>query len=271
MTFEEFKELALNPPLYKGGTIFRVDVYGYYDEMIYDEGGCRLTKAHTSYHIAWTKAESALPKIFDAISKEGLKIYCALIYEIPTGIDMRYDRYTRVASYDAESRLIDRTLCADACCVNDEQLEIFRCRDLSMIRFQPGDFVEVLNLYYEMEPGVETAIITKTPPTIEDFWRLYEQLGDRFVDGKESDEYHYLIGEHWLNGHHLSSPPCFVFKPQIPIPKKRKKELKKFYHNFTGQALWRQGGSRLDKIAQSTGGLFPDMEPGDERFSTIRF
>lgn len=262
MTFEEYKELALNPPLYKGGTICRVDVYGYYDEWICDEGGCRLIKAHTSYHINWAEAVSALPKIYDAVKKDGQKIYCALIYEIPTGIDMRYERYTRVASYDAECRLIDQTLSAESCCVNDTELETFRGRDRSMIRFQPGDIVEVLRLYCEMDPYVETAIITKTPPTIGDSWRLYEQLGDRFVEGNESDEYHYLIGEHWLNGYHTSSPAYLVFKPHLPIPKKLKKELKKFYHNFTGQAFWRQGGSRLDKIAQSTGGLFPDMQPG---------
>ena len=34
MTFEEFTELAMNPPPYDGQSVFRVDTYCYYEEWI---------------------------------------------------------------------------------------------------------------------------------------------------------------------------------------------------------------------------------------------
>lgn len=261
MTFEEFKELALNPSLYKGGAVYRVEIYGYYDEWINDSGCYGLVNANMSYYTSDGDAQSALSEIYKSVCKDGLKIYCALIFEIPTGIDMRFEKYTRVLSYDSDCNLIDKTLCAYPCCVNDENLETFRGRSQNMIRFQPGDIVEVMTLW-SGEPYVETAIITKSPKTIEDSWGIYEQLGDLFVDGNESDEYCYLTGEHWLSGYSSSTAPFLVFKPHVPVPKKRKKELMGFYDNFTGHAFYREGGSRLDEIAQCTAGLSADTYPG---------
>ena len=100
MTFEEFRELALNPPFYKGRTIYRVEVYGYYDEWISEDGGYGLVRANTSYYTSLDGAQNVLPRIYDSVSIDELKIYCSLIYEIPTGIDMRFEKYTRVFSYN---------------------------------------------------------------------------------------------------------------------------------------------------------------------------
>lgn len=263
MTFEEFKELALNPPEYEGVKIYRLEVFGYYDEWINEDDDYGLVHANTSYYTSLERAQSALLPIYDSVSKKGgLKIYCSLIYEIPTGIDMRFAKYTRVFSFDDEGELIDHTLCAYPCGINDEKYEIFRGRDQGMIRFQPGDIVEVLTLWEEQEPSVGTAIITKTPPTIKDSWKLYEQLGELFIDGIESDEYWYLVGEHWLAGYNSSTPSFLVFKPHKAVSEQRQKELLEYYRNYTGQAYWRQGGSRLDEIAQSAGGLSSNMHPG---------
>lgn len=261
MTFEEFKELALNPPQYIGGTVYRVEVYGYYDEWIDDSGCYGLVKANTSYYTSHSDAQRALSEIYRSVCKDDLKIYCTLIFEIPTGIDMRFEKYTCVLSYDSDCNLIDKTLCAYPRCVNDENLETLRGRSQNMIRFQPGDIVEVMTLW-SGEPYVETAIITKSHLTIEDSWGIYEQLGDLFVDGNESDEYCYLTGEHWLSSYNSSTAPFLVFKPHVHVPDKRKKELLDFYNNFTGHAFYREGGSRLDEIAQCTAGLSADTYPG---------
>ena len=262
MTFEEFRELALNPTFYKGRTIYRVEVYGYYDEWISEDGGYGLVRANTSYYTSLDGAQNVLPRIYDSVSIDELKIYCSLIYEIPTGIDMRFEKYTRVFSYNDKCELIDHTLCDYPCSINNENYAIFRGRDHSMIRFQPGDIVEVMTLWEESEPSVEIAIITKTPPRIEDSWKLYEQVGDKFVDGIGSDEYCYLIGEQWLNGYNSYAPSFLVFKPHVAVPAERKKELEGFYNNYLGQAYYRQWGSRLDEIAQCVGGLSDNMSPG---------
>lgn len=270
MTFDEFKELALNPPIYKDGSIYRVEVY------IYDEGECiddsdyyDLYKVNISFYASFGDVQSALTKIYKTLCKDGLKICCSLIYEIPTGIDMRrFERYTRVLSYDADCKLIDHTLCSYPCRM---KYETFRGRAKDMIRFQPGDIVEVLSLWEEGNPSLETAIITKTPRTIEESWGIYEQLGDSFVGGYESDEYSYLIGDHWLPGCNSSAAPFLIFKPHVPVTEKRKKELLGFYDNFTGRAFYREGGSRLDEIAQSTAGLSADIYPGYKNLTPSDF
>lgn len=270
MTFEEFRELALHPPQYKGGTICRMDVYAYTDKWFDHEGG-ELFKAHTSYYDSWANANGSLSRIYDDVCQEGWKIYCSIIYEIPTGIDMRFEKYTSVMVYDENCNLIDRTLCAYPCGINDEKYETFRGRDEGLIQFKPGDIVEVMNLWAESEPTIDTAIITKTPLTIEESWKLYEKLGESYVDGMESDHYCYLIGDHWLAGYNSDAPSFLIFKPHRPISEKRKNELLGYYKNFTGHAYWRQGGSRLDKIAQATGGLSPDLAPGLKNLSPDDF
>lgn len=271
MTFKEFKELALNPPVYEKGKIYRLEVFGYYDEWINDDGCYSIFKANTSYFSSYGDAESALSKIYRTVCKNGLKIYCALLYEIPTGIDMRFEKYSRVFSFNDKCELIDNTLCAYPCGINDEKYELFRGREQSMIRFQPGDIVEVMTLPEVLEPSVETAIITKTPPTIKDSWNLYEQLGESFEDGIESDIYWYLIGEHWVASYNSSAPSFLVFKPHMPVSEQRQKELLGYYRNYIGQAYWRQGGSRLDEIAQSAAGLSADIYPGYKNLTPSDF
>ena len=147
MTFEEFKELAFNPPIQEGGKIYRQEVFGYYDEWINDDGCYGLVRTNTSYYTSLEEAQSVLPRIYQSITKEKLKIYCSLIYEIPTGIDMRFEKYTRVFSFGDKGEPIDHTLCAYPCVINDEKYETFMWRDQSVIRFQPGDIVEVMTLY----------------------------------------------------------------------------------------------------------------------------
>lgn len=262
MTFEEFKELALDPPVYEGGSIYRLEVFGYYEEWINDDGGYGLIRADRSYYTSLEEACSALPRIYKGVSKDELKVYCSLIYEIPAGVDMRFEKYTRVYSFDGRCELNDNTLCAYPCGINNEKCETFRGRDKNMIRFGPGDIVEVMTLWEDLEPYVETAIITKTPPTIIDSWNLYEQLGELFEDCNGSDEYGYLVGDHWVAGYNSSAPSFLVFKPHIPVSEQRKKDLREYYRSFIGQAYWRQGGSRLDVIAQSTGGLSSNISPG---------
>lgn len=262
MTFDEFKALALNPPRYQGRTICKLDVYGFPDEWIDGSGHYNLLRSYSSYYVSCGDALNDMPRVYDSVCKTGLNIYCSFIYEIPTGIDMRFQKCTRVVAYDSECNLIDQTLCAFPCGINDEEYETFRGRDQNMIRFKPGDMVEVMTLFAESEPSIDTAIITKTPRTIEESWNLFEVLEELFVDGMESDEYSYLIGEHWKNGYNSSAPSYLIFKPRVPISEQRKTELIEHYNNYTGHAFWRQGGSRLDEIAQAVGGLSPDLEPG---------
>ena len=231
MTFNEYKNLALNPPVYDKGKIYRMEVFGYYDEWVNDDGAYGLVIAHTSYHLTIEQARTFMLQVYKNVSEDGLKIFCSLVYEIPTGIDMRFEKYSRVFSFDAVGGLIDHTLCAYPCGINDEKYETFRGQDQSIIRFRPGDIVEVMTLWSEgRQPSVETAIITKTPPTIKDSFKLYKQLGESESDGIAPDEYGYLIGEHWLAGYNSSTPSFLVFKPHVLFQKNDKKS----WWNITG-------------------------------------
>lgn len=63
MRFEEFKELAMNPPQYDGQSVFRVDTYCYYEEWIDMGEPYSLHLEHSSLHHSLADAESSLTRL----------------------------------------------------------------------------------------------------------------------------------------------------------------------------------------------------------------
>lgn len=79
MTFEEFKDLALNPPQYDGQSVFRVDTYCYYEGWIDMGEPYSLHLEHSSLHHSLADAESSLTDIKSKIIEKGMKVYCHFI------------------------------------------------------------------------------------------------------------------------------------------------------------------------------------------------
>ena len=119
MNFEEFKALALNPPRYLGETICRLDVYCYVDEWGDIGDGSELHHGLRGYYSTLTSAKRCMSEVYESLRKEGFRIYCAIITELPTNVNMHIDRPVSVHVYDEDSNLIEQTLCSQLLRVNE--------------------------------------------------------------------------------------------------------------------------------------------------------
>ncbi len=228
MTFEEFKELALNPPRYQGGTICRLDVYCYADEWGDMSDEAELHHGFRGYYSSWAEADGCLMRVYETLAKEGFRIYCAIITELPTYVNMPFDRPVSVQVYDEGANLIERTLCSQLWMIDNQPTEIFRGRTESQLRFKPGDIVEILELWAESPATIKTAIITATPPSVERCWELKHKFPDGIYTGFEDDEYEFIT---WnpQKANIFSIHPIYLFKPHFPISEQRRKELNEWF------------------------------------------
>lgn len=231
MTFDEFKELALNPPRYQGGTIYRLDVYCYVDEWGDLSDGSELHHGFQGYCSAWAEADSGLMQVYETLKKEGFRIYCAIITELPTCVNMPIDRPVSVRVYDEDAILIERTLCSKLW-MDDQPTEIFRGRTESQTRFKPGDIVEILEICAESPATIKTAIITAVPPSVERCWELKHKLPDGIYPGFEDDEYEFIS---WnpQEANIYSNHPVYFFKPHFLVSEQRKNELNEWFRFAT--------------------------------------
>ncbi len=231
MTYEEFKELALNPPRYQGGTICRLDVYCYVAEWGDFSDGAELHHGFRGYYSALTGAKRCMSKVCESLRKEGFRIYCAIITELPTNVNMHIDRPVSVRVFDEDANLIEQTLCSQLW-RNNEPTEIFRGRTESQMRFKAGDIVEMLEIWAESPATIKTAIITATPPSVERCWGLQDKLPDDLYPGIEDDAYEFITWNPELANIYSCHPIC-LFKPHFPISEQRKNELNEWFRFAT--------------------------------------
>lgn len=227
MTFEEFKELALNPPRYQGGTICRLDVYCYANEWGDLGNGSELYRGFRGYCSTLTGANHCMSEVYESLQKEGFRIYCTIITELPTKMNMHIDRPVSIKVFDEDANLIERTLCSQLW-IDNEPTEIFRGRTESQKRFKPGDIVEILEIWDESPATIKTAIITATPPSVERCWELKHKFPDGIYTGFEDDEYEFIT---WnpQKANIFSIHPIYLFKPHFPISEQRRKELNEWF------------------------------------------
>lgn len=227
MTFDEFKALALNPPRYQGGTICRLDVFCYADEWGDMSDGAELHHGFQGYYSTWEEANSSMSQVYDSLLKEGFRIYCAIITELPTNVNMPIDRPVSVKVYDEDAYLIERTLCSKLWRDN-EPTEIFRGRAECQVRFKPGDIVEILEIWAESPATLKTAIIMATPPSVERCWELKHKLPDGTYPALEDDEYEFISWDP-REANIYSNHPIYFFKPRFPISEERRNELQEWF------------------------------------------
>lgn len=270
MTFDEFKALALNPPHYDGGTIFRVDTYCYCKEWVDTE--YELERKHRSFYLSLKEAEASLKDIKLKIETDGIKVYCHFVFEIPTGIDVHSEKYISVRTYDGDGKLEDQSVCTYGFS-KAEKFDAFRGRPKELIKHHVGDFVEIVNLYPstdECSTTVNSALITSVPRSIENCWEIYRKLPDGFFLDWLDDKYFYIDNpkhKMWSDDIH----PVFVFRPRESISKTRKNELMEFSKDESViNSYWHENGSETDRIitrVASIGNNYrpdgPQLEPDD--------
>lgn len=145
MTFNEFRQLAENPPRKEEPTIFKVAVYDI-DTIEMDqesENGDKESPRHREYYpefplychhevLAATlpDAEAMMRCLFQDVSK----VYCAVVTELPFGDDIRSD-YVSVRVYDNNGGLIDSSKSSSFFTEERDDYRHFRGRNPKEIRF----------------------------------------------------------------------------------------------------------------------------------------
>lgn len=271
MTFDEFKALALTPPHYDGGTIFRVDTYCYCKEWVDTE--YELERKHRSFHLSLKEVEVALKDIKPKVEVDDMKVYCHFVFEIPTRIDVHFEKYISVRTYDADGKQEDQSVCTYGFS-KTEKYDAFRGRAKELIKHHVGDFVEIVNPYLsadeERSAKVYTALLTSVPRSIEKCWEIYRKLPDGFFLDWMDDKYFYIDDpKHrmWNDDIH----PVFVFKPREPISESRKNELIEFAKDESVvNSYWHENGSETDRIITRVAAIGnnyqpdgPQLEPDD--------
>lgn len=180
MTFEEFKELALNPPRRDEDTIFEVIEYDINDlpgkrrnhYPKFDVRHFRVGFCHTL-----DRAEAMIHNAIEEAKKYSSEIYCFHIKEysidellIPTWGD--YGTSWRL--YDSYGQFLDKTYCSALERDSHTIYGHYRGRPKESFRFKAGDIVEVLN-----GDEVRLAVATGAPLSINWYWSLMERIKNR--------------------------------------------------------------------------------------------
>ena len=196
MTFEEFREMAINPPRRDIETIFEVIEYD-----VRDLPG-RRRRHYPKFDVRHfcvgfgRTVEEAEAIMLKAIAEKGEyddEIYCFHIKEFPIGEYMSFNWEGYGVSwrlYDSTGRFLDRTYCSDLELDHRTPYGQYRGRPEESFRFKGGDIVEVLD-----GDEVRLAVATGSPLNIEWYWELRERMrkrvgliGDHDVDKAMTDD-----------------------------------------------------------------------------------
>ena len=196
MTFEEFREMAINPLRRDVDTIFQVIEYDVKD--LPGRRRCHYPKFYVrhfcvGYCKTLTEAENVMKDAIREAGKYNTEIYCFHIKEFPIGEYMSFNWEGYGVSwrlYDATGRFLDRTYCSDLELDHGTPYGRYRGRPEESFRFKAGDIVEVLD-----GDEVRLAVATGAPLTIEWYWELRERIRKRKGFIGECDEDRELTDE----------------------------------------------------------------------------
>lgn len=191
MTFEEFNEMAINPPRRDVETIFEVIEYDVKDL----EGRRRshypkfdVRHFCVGYGKSLTEAENIMKEAIAEADAYDTEIYCFHIKESPIGeyISFNWEGYgVSWRLYDLDGRFLDKTYCSDLERDHDTPFGRYRGRPEESFRFKEGDIVEVLD-----GDEVRLAVAAGSPLSVEWYWELRERIRKRkgFIGGCDEDK-----------------------------------------------------------------------------------
>ena len=165
MTFNEFKQLAENPPRKEEPTIFKVAVYDI-DTFEMDqesENGDIESRAQSEYYPEFPlycyhevlsatlhDAEAMMMRLFRDVPNA----YCAVITELPFGEDIR-PGYVSVRVYGSDGSLIDTSKCSSFFTEERDDYRHFRGRAPEEIRFAED------TLWHAGVEGISSIVVSK--------------------------------------------------------------------------------------------------------------
>lgn len=211
MTFDEFKDMALNPPYIDSRCVYRVDIHRYInhlkdatDDMEYEVKLCQ-----SFMYTEWQRIQKMIPQ-FIHHERYNEQLYALYIYQLPVNTDVSDNLYQRLWVYDRNGNLIAQSMCTTLMEELDTSSAKFRGRDSESIHFKPGDVVEI---YDRENDRVRLGVVIKHPPTIEQCWEMRKEvekacIAEGIGAGKTDDNY-------WL----YASDDCYcvVYGPDCEL------------------------------------------------------
>lgn len=196
MTFEEFKELAMNPPRRDEETIFEVIEYDVKDlperkRSHYPKFDVRHYRVGISHTLS--EAEVLMHKAIERAKLYNDEIYCFHIKEYPVGelLSVAWDDYGESwRLYDSNERFLDKTYCSALERNHRTEYGRYRGRPEESFRFKAGDIVEVLD-----GDEVRLAVATGSGHSIEWYWELWQRIRKREGLLYNQDEKHKMTDE----------------------------------------------------------------------------
>ena len=184
MTFEEFKELALNTPIYKGETIYLLNTYcNNYDN---NHESFKIDLRYIAYFKTISEFENKLKFIHDEL--KGEIIYCHCVYEIPLGeqiMDQKFVKDINCISrrvYNSTWELIKYTYKPFRYAVEKEYSFINEFIGLytNPLYFKKNEIVDVVGFMYPnmVTLSVESGLILETPKSLKEIWIKYFKNGE---------------------------------------------------------------------------------------------
>lgn len=171
MKFEEFKGMALNPPIRNEKTIFELieyDVENLPEDVSDRYPTFRLDHFRVGFGMTISEVESVMKQVIAESEKAGNEIYCFHIKGYPIGEPLAsgFGGYgTSWRLYDSKGNLLDRTYCSDLERDWRNEFGRFRGRMEESFRFKDGDIVEV-----RYGDEVRLAVIDGSVRTVKNIW-----------------------------------------------------------------------------------------------------
>lgn len=250
MSFEEFKELALNPPRLDEETIFQVMEY-----TVNSYPGCnespypKFSLSHRLIGLSHSisKAERLIEEAIANNKKYRRESYCFYIKEIPVGLyfgSVWDDEYISLRLYNSDGQFLNRSYCSTMSREIRSTYNIFRGRPSEAIRFNEGDIVEVRNGNI-----VHLSVVASAPLSIERAWELKDKhkttcsgpFADSvavITDDKKACVFPFDVLEENIIDNNTSSypqgriPTLNILPLHYPLPATLRKKYKEIYQEL---------------------------------------
>ena len=176
MTFDEFKNKALNNETCGTPGVYRVRLYNYYSESEYP-----IIELEEGFEFYFPTFEEANQNICSYSYGKNSLPYCGFISFHKYGENAQSGYYTKLWLFDPDGKPIDESLSPGTI---ECHYVPFRGRPQNLIRFKIGDIVEVLDIDSQSS---SLAIIARQPLTIEQAWDINLRNNKKTVEGQEDE------------------------------------------------------------------------------------
>lgn len=218
MTFEEFKELAVNPTYPEKNGIYRVDIYNKMknENQKYIKLDFEVS-LRNRYLIPDFKGIEHIIKKYTRCDFQR-RLYAIYVYELPFYKNLINNMYRRLWVYNNKGKIMSQSICSTLLEDISNSCSQFRGRLTEQITFKSGDIIEYFDhSLSKVYPG----LVVESPLSVEQCWEIGERIKQECIkkglktkdtfcnyNMDDSDDKYSIIT---LGGHQISVNTTDVF------------------------------------------------------------